>query len=80
MKDAALKKQISKPTSGTASRDGKEKKKAENLDLPDKSERAPTQSVTSIDGFTEGFDDEFGTPCPQPPSFDGADKSGKAKT
>lgn len=79
MKEATLKKEKSKPTSGTASRDGRDKKKAENLDLPTKSERPPTQSVTSIDGFTEGFDDEFGSPCPQPPSFDGADKSGKTK-
>lgn len=29
--------------------------------------------MTSIDGFTEGFDDEFGSPCPQPPSFGDTD-------
>lgn len=31
------------------------------------------KDVTSVDGFTEGFDDEFGSPCPQPPKFDETD-------
>lgn len=36
-------------------------------------------TVTSIDGFTEGFDDEFGSPCPQPPSFDETDPKKKVQ-
>ena len=48
--------------------------KTTNKDLKDV---AAISNATSIDGFTEGFDEEFGSPCPRPadPNDPGADKA-----